>query len=109
MTEMESAVSAPEPKTRSSGALVLFIILGLLIPICLFGYHAVLWFMEQLAIISGSYAELDWAEPIGLALQAVLGTGIIAALWRLTKDDRFKPVYAGWLGAALISFPGLIF
>ena len=49
----------------------------------------------------------QWAGPIGLAVQAVVMTGIIAALWYFTKDDRFKPVYAGWLGASLMAFPAL--
>ncbi|HEX9388542.1 MAG TPA: S8 family serine peptidase, partial [Anaerolineales bacterium] len=29
-------------------------------------------------------------------------------LWRFTTDERFKPVYAGWLGAALMAFPALL-
>src|SRR5687768_7155993 len=104
----ESAPHPREPKNRSTGALVLFVIIGLLIPIGLIIYHVVLWFMEQTAIASGSAGNLTWAGPIGLALQGILMTGIIAALWRLTKDERFKPVYAGWLGAALMAFPGLV-
>ena len=35
-------------------------------------------------------------------------TGVITALWRFTTDERFKPVYAGWLGAALMAFPALL-
>ena len=35
-------------------------------------------------------------------------TGITAALWRLTKDDRFKSVYAGLFGAAVMAFPALL-
>src|SRR5258706_13669039 len=35
-------------------------------------------------------------------------TGIIAVLSYFTKDDRFKPVYAGWLGAAIVAFPALL-
>jgi hypothetical protein len=104
----EPAPVSPQPKNRSTGALVLFVIIGLLIPICLIIYHVVLWFMEQTAIASGSAANLAWAGPIGLALQGFLLTSIIAALWRLTKDERFKPVYTGWLVAALMAFPGLV-
>src|SRR5688572_16174230 len=99
---------SPEPKNRSTGALVLFVIVGLLMPIGIFFYHVIVWFAEQTAIASGSAANLAWAGPIGLALQGILMTGIIAALWRFTKDERFKPVYAGWLGAALMAFPGLV-
>jgi MFS family permease len=76
-------------------------------PICLFIYHVVLWDREQQAILSGSLANLAWAGLIGLAAQAVLLSGVIAVLWYFTKDERFKPVYAGWLGASLMAFPAL--
>jgi len=105
---IESAYLSAGPKNRSTGALILFTVVALLIPICLLIYHFVLWFTEQMAIASGSAANLAWAGTIGLALQGILLTGIIAALWRLTKDERFKPVYAGWLVAAVMAFPGLV-
>src|SRR5688572_27659770 len=103
----ESTPFSPEPTNQSTGALILFAVVALLMPICLLIYHFVLWFTEQMAIASGSAANLAWAGPIGLAVQGVFLTGIIAALWRLTKDKRFKPVYAGWLVAAVMAFPGL--
>lgn len=99
---------SPEPNNRSTGALVLFVILALLLPIGMLIYHYFLWYLEQLAIASGSLADLAWAGPIGLGLQGILLTGFAAALWRLTKDERFRPVYGGWLGAALMAFPGLV-
>ena len=108
MTEMESVVSTPEPKNRTTGALVLFVLIALPMPLCLLIYHFVLWSTEQSAIASGSLANLAWAGLIGLAVQAVVLTGVIAALWRFTQDDRFKPVYAGWLGASLMAFPALL-
>ena len=104
----ESAPFSPELKNQSTGALILFIIIALLIPIFLLIYHFVLWFMEQMAIASGSAANLAWAGTMGLALQGILLTGIVAGLWRLTKDERFKPIYAGWVIAALMAFPGLV-
>lgn len=110
--EMQNDLSQPiqpkeESKNRSVGALVLFLVFALPMPVCMFIYHFVLWSMEQTAIVSGSFAYLEWAGPIGLAAQAILASGVIAALWYFTKDDRFKPVYAGWLGAALMAFPAL--
>jgi subtilisin family serine protease len=104
----ETAPFAPGQKNRSTGALVLFVIIALLTPVGMLGYHYVLWYLEQLAIASGSLAGLAWAGPAGLALQGILLTGIVATLWRLTKDERFKSVYAGWLLAALMAFPGLV-
>lgn len=96
-----------EPKNRSTGALVLFLILALPMPACVFVYHFVLWSAEQAAIVSGSLAYLAWAGAIGLAVQAVLMSGMVAAVWQFTQDDRFKPVYAGWLIASLMAFPAL--
>jgi subtilisin family serine protease len=104
---VENATLPSEPKNRSTGALVLFLLLALPIPFCLLIYHFVLWDFEQSAIASGSLANLAWAGLIGLAAQAVILTGIIVAVWWFTRDERFKPVYAGWLGAALVAFPAL--
>src|SRR5688572_10992553 len=108
MTELEKIVSTPEPKNRTTGALVLFVLMAIPMPLCLLIYHFIVWSSEQSAIASGSLANLAWAGLIGLAAQAVVLTGVIAALWRFTQDDRFKPVYAGWLGAALLAFPALL-
>lgn len=108
MTETNTRVYTPEPKNRSSAALVLFVLLALLLPVCLLVYHLIVWSTEQTAIVSGSQAQLEWAGLLGLALQGVVLSGIILALWRFTSDMRFKPVYAGWLGAALLAFPALL-
>lgn len=105
---IDPPIVAPEAKNRSGGALVLFILLALSIPIGLLIYHYFIWYMEQTAIASGSLAVLDLAGPVGLALQGVIMTGITLGLWRFTTDLRFKPVYAGWLVAALMAFPGLL-
>ena len=108
MVETETPIVPSAPKTRSTGALVLFLLLALLTPICLLIYHYVVWYMEQLAIASGSFAALDWAEPVGLGIQGVVLTGIALILWRFSIDLRFKPVYGGWVVAALMAFPGLL-
>ena len=108
MIETVTPTVSPEPRNRSAGALVLFLLLALLMPVCLLVYHLVLWTTEQTAIASGSQAQLAWAGPIGLAVQGIVLSGSIAALWRFTTDIRFKPVYAGWLNAALMAFPGLL-
>src|SRR5512147_727976 len=89
------------PRNRSTGALILFLLLALPMPVCLFIYHYVIWQFEQAAIASGSLARLSLAGPIGLAVQGLILTGMAAALWYFTRDLRFKPVYAGWLVAAL--------
>ena len=97
-----------EPRNRSTGALVLFLLLAVPIPICLLIYHFILWSTEQTAIASGSQANLAWAGFIGLAAQGIIMAGIILTLSRFTTDERYKPVYGGWLAAALMAFPGLL-
>ena len=108
MTEMNTPDSLSEPRNRSAGAAVIFVLLALLMPVCLLIYHLVLWTAEQTAIASGSQEYLEWSGLVGLAVQGVLLGGGIAALWRFTSDDRFRHVYRGWLGAALVAFPGLL-
>jgi subtilisin family serine protease len=108
MNATGTPIAVAGPGGRSSGALILFLLLALLMPACLLVYHLVLWSTEQTAIASGSQAQLAWAGLIGMAVQGVVLAGIFALLWRFTRDGRFKPVYAGWLGAALMAFPGLL-
>jgi hypothetical protein len=108
MIATETADALPEPRNRSAGAVVLFLLLALLMPVCLLVYHLVLWSTEQAAIASGSQAQLEWAGLVGLAVQGIVMTGLAALLWRFTTDVRFKPVYAGWMSAALVAFPALL-
>src|SRR5919108_451446 len=102
MIDTTTSGAASEPRNRSSGALVLFLLIALSMPVCLLVYHLILWSMEQTAIASGSQAQFEWAGLIGLAVQGIVLTGIIALLWRFTTDIRIKPVYGGWLSAALL-------
>ena len=108
MIEMETQIPVQEVKPRSIGALILFLFFALPMPLCLFIYHFSLWSTEQSAITSLSLKNLERAGLIGLVVQAVVMTGIMAALWRFTNDDRFKPVYGGLFGAAVMAFPALL-
>ncbi|MHB8778365.1 MAG: S8 family serine peptidase [Anaerolineales bacterium] len=108
MTASLESIPVVEPKNRSAAALVVFLIFALPMPFCLFIYHFVLWSLEQDAIISLSSKGFAWAGPIGLAAQAVVMAGVTGPLWRFTRDERFKPVYAGMFGAALMAFPALL-
>src|SRR5262245_41862122 len=101
MTVAETPVSYPEPANRTPRALILFLLIALLMPVCLLVYHLILWSLEQTAIASGSQAQLEWAGVIGLGIQGILLTGVFALLWRFSADLRFKPVYWGWLAASL--------
>jgi uncharacterized membrane protein YeaQ/YmgE (transglycosylase-associated protein family) len=108
MNETTATTPVTEPQNRTTGALVLFLLFALPMPACLLIYHFVAWSMEQSAIISLSLSNFAWSGLIGLAVQALFMTSICAALWHFTKDDRFKPIYAGWTGAAVIAFPALL-
>jgi hypothetical protein len=108
MLDVKPPTASPASQNRSSGALALFLLIALLMPVCLLVYHLTLWFTEQVAVASGSQMELAWAGFFGLAVQGLILAAITAALWRLTTDPRFKPVYAGWMIAALVAFPGLL-
>lgn len=108
MTEEPSNTPIAEPQNRTSNALTIFLLFTLPMPLCMLLYHGLLWFMEQIAITSSSAEALSYTGAVGLALQAVFMTSIIAALWHFTKDDRFKPVYAGLLAASVLAFPSLI-
>jgi subtilisin family serine protease len=104
----DPAVTPLQPRTRSTGAIILFLLLALLTPVCLLVYHLILWTLEQQAIASASTAQLAWAGLIGLAVQGVILSVVFTILWRFTTDLHFKPVYAGWLVAVLMAFPGLL-
>src|SRR5512145_1707927 len=100
---MENNLSV-QPSSRSNGAVWAFVLLIFPMPLCLLTYHFVVWTMEQSAIMSLSARQMAWAGPIGLAAQAVVMSGMTAALWYFTKDERFKPVYAGLFIASLMAF-----
>jgi subtilisin family serine protease len=108
MNETTSTIPVTEPQNRTTGALILFLFFALPMPACLLIYHFGAWSMEQTAIASLSFSNFAWSGLIGLAIQALFMTGICTALWYITKDDRFKPVYAGWAGAAGVAFPALL-
>jgi hypothetical protein len=84
MTEPQDNLNQPvesqeKPGNRSTGSLILFLVFAIPMPICVFIYHFVLWFLEQTAITSGSLEILAIAGPVGLLAQAVILSGIVAA------------------------------
>ncbi|MFT3892013.1 MAG: hypothetical protein QM730_10295 [Anaerolineales bacterium] len=97
-----------QPKNCSTAALIFFVLFALLTPLCTLTYHFVLWYLGQMAIASGSFGNLKWGIPAGLAVQGIVLPIIFGALYYFTKDDRFKPVYIGWLIAAVMAFPALL-
>jgi subtilisin family serine protease len=98
----------PQPQNHSTGAMWAFVLLFLPMPLCLLVYHFIVWNMEQSAIISLSIKQLAQSGLIGLAIQAVVMIAFTALLWRFTKDDRFKPIYADLFIASLVAIPALL-
>ena len=96
-----------EIRNRSGGALALFLIVALPVPFCSFVYHFIVWSTGQSAIASSSLKQFEWADTIGLAVQAVVMSLLFGLLWYFTKDDRFKGWYAGLFAASLFGFPAL--
>ena len=96
-----------EIRNRSGGALALFLIVALSVPFCSFVYHFIVWSTGQSAIASSSLKQFEWADTIGLAVQAVVMSLLFGLLWYFTKDDRFKGWYAGLFAASLFGFPAL--
>ncbi len=94
--------------TRSTGAVWAFVLLIFPMPLCLLIYHFIVWTMEQSAIMSLSAKQMEWSGLAGLAIQAVIMSAFTAALWRFTKDERFKPIHEGLFIASLMAFPALL-
>lgn len=93
--------------SRSTLGTVLFLLFAPTLFCGTLAWHFILWFMEQIALAMGSAEQLAWAGTIGLGIQAVSLSVVIGLLWFFTRDDRYRPVYAGWLGAALAGFPAI--
>jgi subtilisin family serine protease len=107
-TESISNTKTAEPQNRTTSALVLFLLFILPMPVCLSIYHYLVWTFEQAAIASLSLKSFSWSGMVGLAVQGVFTSIMLALLWYFTKDDRFKPVYKSLLGASLMAFPALL-
>jgi hypothetical protein len=108
MTDEVVHLPTESPQKRSAAALIIFVLFTLPMPLCLLIYHFVLWSTEQVALASLSQKNLAWSGMIGLAIQTTVISGLATALWRFTMDERFKRMYSGILGAALMGFPALI-
>lgn len=104
----EEASLTPEAKPRSTLTIVLFLLFAPSLFCGTYAYHFFTWFLEQMGIMSGSAKELEWAAVVGLGVQFITLLAVIGALWYFTHDKGFKPVYAGWLGAVLVTLPGIL-
>lgn len=100
------AISIPESKPRSKAPLILLILFA---PALCCGLQAALyalWSSEQVRT-SAALKDLAQTDAFGLAALAALASIVTGALWGFVRDERFRPVFAGWFGASLIAFPGI--
>ncbi len=106
---MNESINEPPaaPKPRSALPLVLLIIFA---PALFCGLQAVtfsIWSFEQIAGMGWSIGRLDLIDAGGLFVLAILLTIITGLLYRFTRSERFRPVFASWFWAALVSFPAI--
>ncbi|MBL8063199.1 MAG: S8 family serine peptidase, partial [Anaerolineales bacterium] len=107
-TPVISNTPVSTPAEKNTTALVLFLLVALPIPFCLFIYNFFVWSTGQSAIISHSLKNWAWAGAIGLLVQAVFMSLVAGLFWYFTKDSRFKPWYLGLFVASLVGFPALV-
>jgi subtilisin family serine protease len=104
----ETATPPLEAKPRSPLTLVVFLLFAPSLVCGTYAYHFFAWFLEQMGIISGSAKDLEWAGVVGLGIQFITLLVVVGAAWYFTRDTGFKRVYAGWLGAVLVTLPGIL-
>lgn len=92
--------------TRPSGlAIFFFLMLNLILAAFVVGGHVVAWFMEQMALASGSLSAVSGAGLTWFVIQA-LGVLLLAGLAFFFSHNRLRMVYRGWLLGAVITLPG---
>ena len=96
-----------ETKPRSTIPVILLVIFAPALFCGLLAYHYALWFSGQIFGTALRLSQVALIEAGGLAAQAVILTLVIGLVWHFTRDERFRPVYAGWLGASLAAFPAI--
>ena len=96
-----------ETKPRSTIPVILLVIFAPALFFGLLAYQYALWFSGQIFGTALRLSQVALIEAGGLAAQAVILTLVIGLVWHFTRDERFRPVYAGWLGASLAAFPAI--
>lgn len=97
-----------EPIETQPRSVIPVILLAIFAPALFCGlqvYHYILWSAEQTLSITMPLFNNALVAVGGMAAQAVMLCIFTGLLWGLTRDARFRPVYAGWFGASLVAFP----
>ena len=106
---MIEATNEPIPpvqtKPRSVVPIILLVIFAPAFFCGLSIYHYALWNTEQILSMTERLSRVALIDAGALAVQAVVTSLICFALWHFTRDERYRPVFAGWLGASLAAFP----
>ncbi len=108
---MNEPIALPETpivaKPRSVVPLILLILFAPALFCGLQAFHYALWSTEQTLGMSLPLNRVALIGAGGLASQAVVLTLALGLLWFFTRDERFRPVFAGWFGASLAAFPAI--
>lgn len=107
----ESVVVPPEPAPAKPGAVTPVVLLAVFALVIFCGvqiYQYVTWYFEQMFSMMTSLGRMSLIEAGALLVETVIAALICAPLWYFTKDERFRPVFAGWLAAALVGFPAAL-
>jgi subtilisin family serine protease len=104
---MNEPISPVETKPRSVVPVILLVIFAPALFCGLQAWQYAFWYTEQMLGMTMRLSQVALIDAGALAVQAVVTTLICLSLWYFTKDDRFRPVFAGWLGASLAAFPAI--
>jgi hypothetical protein len=96
-----------ETKPRSIVPVILLVIFTPALFCGLQAYQYSFWYSEQMLGMTRRLSQVALLDAGALTAQAVITTLICLPLWYFTKDERFRPVFAGWLGASLAAFPAV--
>jgi hypothetical protein len=87
-----------ETKPRSIVPVILLVIFTPALFCGLQAYQYSFWYSEQMLGMTRRLSQVALLDA---------GALICLPLWYFTKDERFRPVFAGWLGASLAAFPAV--
>ena len=108
MTETPNEPISPvQPKPRSVVHIILLVVFAPALFCGLQVYQYGFWYSGQMLSMTKRISEVALVDAGALAAQAVVTALACWLLWHFTRDERFRPVYAGWLGASLVAFPAI--
>ncbi|MCL4823089.1 MAG: hypothetical protein KJZ57_02615, partial [Anaerolineales bacterium] len=112
MTEISEPVAVPtEPvpaKPRFGITAVLLAAFSLSFFCGTLIFQSVAWYLVQTFSMMMSLGRAALIDAGALAAQTVIVALVCAALWYATRDERYRPIFASWLAAALVGFPAAL-